>query len=131
MRVNWGKFLQQWAYAARCETVAWVRRISEMVGTCLAGWPVSHVSAWTADSKENRGRDALLQLSELLGIERLIPANVHQHFDPPIELQELLRCGRLREGPLQGAEVEHGCLGWQSLPWEHFRNQQSRENAAE
>lgn len=35
IRVNWGKFLQQWAYAAMWETVAWVRRIKDIVGTCL------------------------------------------------------------------------------------------------
>ena len=33
--VNRGKCLQQWANAARCETVAWVRRIMDRVGTCL------------------------------------------------------------------------------------------------
>lgn len=35
IRVKRGKCLQQWAKAAKCATVACVRRMIERVGTCL------------------------------------------------------------------------------------------------
>ena len=70
MRVNCGMCLQQWANAPRCDMVAWVRRTSESVGTCL----------WTAmfslDVWPRHALHLLLELLELLGIKGVIPANV-------------------------------------------------------
>ena len=49
----------------------------------------------------------LLELLELLGIERLIPANVDQHLDAAVELQDGLDGRRLGPRSLQGRKREH------------------------
>lgn len=51
----------------------------------------------------------LLQLLELVAAKGLVPSQINQHLDPPIELQERLRRERLRQSALERAEGEHGC----------------------
>ena len=50
----------------------------------------------------------LFQLPELFHVKRLVPAHVNQDFDASIKLEQRLRCHRVGQGALEGAEAEHG-----------------------
>lgn len=52
-------------------------------------------------------RNLLLKLLQLRCIKYLVPADIDQHFDAPIELQQRLRCTRFGLRSLQRSEGEH------------------------
>jgi hypothetical protein len=52
----------------------------------------------------------LFNLLELRRIETLIPADVDEHLDAAVELQQGLRRGRRALRTEQGREVEHICM---------------------
>jgi hypothetical protein len=55
-----------------------------------------------------RAGDVLLNLLQLLRVEALVPAHVHEHLDAAIELQQRLRRRRRRLRAQQRREGKHG-----------------------
>ena len=60
------------------------------------------------------GRNVLLEVSQLLDLKRLVPANVDENFDAAVELEEGLGGAAGRLGAGEGCEVEHGNGAWAS-----------------
>lgn len=61
-----------------------------------------------SEKNKGDGRDVLLNVDELFGVQRLVPADIDEDLDASIQLQQRLRRSRLGLGAQQRREGEHG-----------------------
>ena len=80
-----GKYLQQWAYAAKCEVVAWVRSIRERDLTCLK---TRRQLMTMEQDKLGFSKESQIQTFQMLTFQA--PQVVRdQNFHPSLHLPEL------------------------------------------
>jgi hypothetical protein len=77
------------------------------MGGCVFIDTCVHCSPFPEIETTRKRRNLLLKLLQLPHIKCLVPTDIYQHFDAPIELQQGLRCARFGLRSLQRGKGKH------------------------